>query len=346
MQESRRPAVTETPGTDHDRDQPVVSVIVPTYNRAWSVRKTVESVFAQTYRPIECLIVDDGSTDDTPSVADQLTKECPRDVALRYFRKPNGSANTARNRGLAESTGEYVCYLDSDDLLLPDAIELRARVLSANQDVDLCYGLVSLRDEEGKEIQVIGEPWPSPGEARVSVYLFHTMAPLMRRSLCVKAGPWREDDLHGQEYEYFARLKYFARRVVFVDRVLAIYLRHGNESIFQRSHEFMLALFRMLFAIEALVVYGEHDSPQERRCLAMEFRKVAKQLCRLKDYHNGRAALSAALALHWQPKVLGQWLAVAALSILGGLKSQYPIDHPPNSLGLVRGPAGNTRGDP
>ena len=308
MQESRRPAVTETPGTDHDRDQPVVSVIVPTYNRAWSVRKTVESVFAQTYRPIECLIVDDGSTDETPGVAGQLTEECPEGITLRYSRGENGSANTARNRGLAESTGDYICFLDSDDLLLPDAVEVRARVLSGNPDVDLCYGIVSLQDEKENEMRRIGRPWPAADEARISAYLFHTMGPLMRRSLCVKAGPWRQDDMHGQEHEYFARLKYFARDVVHLDQVVGLYVRHERGSIFDdESLEFARAVFRSALAIEALILYEKYDCPAERLALSDGFKALGKKFLRLGDNSAARMAFGHSLSLRWTVKAFAGW---------------------------------------
>ncbi len=71
--------------------RPLVSVIIPTYNRSWALEKAVRSVFDQEYRPIECLIVDDGSTDDTADIVKHLIHECPEDIDVRYFVKENSS---------------------------------------------------------------------------------------------------------------------------------------------------------------------------------------------------------------------------------------------------------------
>jgi glycosyltransferase involved in cell wall biosynthesis len=296
---------------------PLVSVIIPTYNRAWTLGKSVRSVFDQTYRSIECIIVDDGSTDATPDVVGQLVNECPRGITVRYIRKDNGGPNSARNRGLIESAGEFICYLDSDDILLPDSVARRARILQEDPSVDFCYGQSSARDEHGREILTMNHPWPGPNEARVSRYLFDTNSPLIRRATCARVGLWREDDLHGQEYEYFARLKYFSNKAVFIDRVLSVYVRHRNESIFDnKSLDFSLAIFRMLLAVKALVIYGKHDNISERHHLSAGFRSLAKQLHRLGDYSHACAALQEAQALQWRMKTGAEGLALKALSLL------------------------------
>ena len=301
---------------DGNKGHPLASVIIPTYDRAWSLRKGVESVFEQTYRPIECLVIDDGSTDDTAEVMAQLAKEKPDGVDLRYFVKENGGANSARNRGLVECRGEFICFLDSDDELVRDSIEVRARVLIEEPDVGLCYGLASVRDDQGNEVRIVGEPWPAASEARIAPYLFCSSAPLVRRRVCFRAGPWWEADAFGQEYEYFARLKCFAGRVVSVDRVLSVYLRHDRDSIFDNSsHPFSLAIFKVLLAVKALIVYGPHDSLQERRSLATAFRSLAKQLHRLRDYQNACSALAESLSLKYRWRVFAEWLVLGVLRI-------------------------------
>ncbi|HOX59475.1 MAG TPA: glycosyltransferase family 2 protein [Candidatus Paceibacterota bacterium] len=295
----------------------LVSVIIPTYNRAWALEKSVRSVFDQTYRPIECIIVDDGSTDNTPNLVAQLVSKCPEGVILRYFKQENGGANSARNRGLMECRGDFICYLDSDDMLLRDSVEARAQALRADPEVDFCYGLCSVRDQQGTELRRMNDPWPRPGEPRISRYLFDTNAPLIRRSTCARVGLWRNDDLHGQEYEYFARLKYFSNKVAFTDRVLSIYVRHEQRSIFDnKSIVFSLAVFRVLIAVKALVLYGTHDNAAERQHLSVAFKSLAKQLYRLKDYSNACAALQEAMVLKWKVRVCAEWLVLKALSIL------------------------------
>jgi glycosyltransferase involved in cell wall biosynthesis len=307
-----------------DPGNSLVSVIIPTYNRGWSIRNTVRSVFEQTHRPIECIVVDDGSTDGTITVINNLNLECPSGITLRYYRQENGGPNSARNRGLREAHGTYISYLDSDDLLLPESIETRARILQNDSGVDFCYGLCSVRDEQGRELHIMNKPWPQEGQARIAAYLFHTNSPLIRRSTCYRVGLWKNADLHGQEYEYFARLKYFSKKVVFINQVLSVYRRHQKESIFQPSIEFTLALFRILYAIKGLVMYGPCDNDSERCELAMEFKKVAKRLYRLKDYSHAQDALADSLLLRFRARIFAQWFFTAAIRLYQGVLALAP----------------------
>ncbi|SDH03745.1 glycosyltransferase family 2 protein [Psychroflexus sediminis] len=100
-------------------NQPLVSIIIPTYNRAHLIGETLDSVLAQTYQNWECIIVDDGSTDDTDAV---MQKFCDKDSRFKYYQRPEEhlpGGNGARNYGFKMSQGEYVNWFDSDDLLSP-----------------------------------------------------------------------------------------------------------------------------------------------------------------------------------------------------------------------------------
>lgn len=109
---------------------PQLSVIIPTYNRAALLRRSVESVFEQTFSDYEILIVDDGSTDQTKETIDQLVKERPkRGDRIRYFFQGNQGKSVALNRGLSEARGEWIAFLDSDDLWMPNKIEEQFRAL-------------------------------------------------------------------------------------------------------------------------------------------------------------------------------------------------------------------------
>ena len=99
---------------------PRISIIIPTFNRAWSLPRTIASVLNQTSKDWELIIVDDGSTDDTAGVI----KEYLTDTRVRYFKKENGGVGTARNFGIAKASNELVTFLDSDDEFVPNTIEL------------------------------------------------------------------------------------------------------------------------------------------------------------------------------------------------------------------------------
>ncbi len=117
-----------------DEEQPLVSVIIPAYNRAKTVREAVQSVLSQSYETLEVILVDDGSTDDTKAVIESM-----KDPRLQYVYQTNAGACAARNRGAALAKGEYIAFHDSDDHWHPDKLEKQMRILREKQaDVVVC----------------------------------------------------------------------------------------------------------------------------------------------------------------------------------------------------------------
>jgi glycosyltransferase involved in cell wall biosynthesis len=112
---------------------PEVSVIIPSYNSARYLKDAVDSVLSQTYRDFEVLVIDDGSTDDTESVVSGYGE------AVRYVRQPNSGVAAARNRGIEESRGRYVAFLDADDTWLQGKLESQVTVLLRNPGYRACY---------------------------------------------------------------------------------------------------------------------------------------------------------------------------------------------------------------
>jgi glycosyltransferase involved in cell wall biosynthesis len=123
----------------------LVSVLIPTFNRAYTIRRAIESVLAQTYPAIEVLVVDDGSTDET---AELIAGYGPK---VRYFYQTNAGVSAARNRGLVESRGEFVALLDSDDAWLPWKVEAQLAVLRAFPEVGMVWTDMKAIDADGKE---------------------------------------------------------------------------------------------------------------------------------------------------------------------------------------------------
>ena len=113
----------------------LISVIVPSYNAESFLDETLESVLSQTYENWECIIVNDGSTDNTEEIA---KKWCEKDTRFRYIYKKNGGLSSARNYGIKESKAEYIAFLDHDDVLTPDSLEIRINTL-LKENVDLVY---------------------------------------------------------------------------------------------------------------------------------------------------------------------------------------------------------------
>ena len=103
---------------------PKVSVVIPTYNRAAKVQDAIESVLAQTFSDLEVIVVDDGSSDDTGKVLSEAFGD-----RIRYYAQANQGASVARNKGIAEARGEWIAFLDSDDLWEKDKLEWQFKAL-------------------------------------------------------------------------------------------------------------------------------------------------------------------------------------------------------------------------
>lgn len=117
-----------------ERDRKV-SVVIPVYNREKTIVDAVRSVLEQTYKELECIVVDDGSTDETVSVL----KNSITDSRLKIYTKANSGACATRNYGVEKSTGKYIAFQDSDDLWLPDKLEKQVRILEKNNDIDVVF---------------------------------------------------------------------------------------------------------------------------------------------------------------------------------------------------------------
>ena len=116
---------------------PIVSIVIPTYNRAHLIRETIESVLAQTYFEWECIIIDDGSTDNTSEI---INNYISKDLRIIYYHRPvekiKGPAS-CRNFGIEKANGAFIVFLDSDDLLTKKCIENRVKFAQLNFEYDL-----------------------------------------------------------------------------------------------------------------------------------------------------------------------------------------------------------------
>ena len=114
---------------------PRVSVVIPTYNRAGYVSEAVKSVLNQTFHDFEVIVVDDGSTDNTPDVIDSF-----KDTRIRYLYQENRGVSAAMNTGILASTAEYIAILDSDDVLVEEALQKSVAFLDEHPEVGYCFG--------------------------------------------------------------------------------------------------------------------------------------------------------------------------------------------------------------
>jgi glycosyltransferase involved in cell wall biosynthesis len=207
----------------------LVSTIIPVYNRAGLLREATASVLAQTYRPIEVLIVDDGSTDDTAATCRELADTDP-DV-VRVLRQDNAGPGAAREAGRRAARGEFIQYLDSDDRLLPAKFERQVAALLERPECGVAYCFTRYhRMGEAPH----AEPWKGSGrtvETMFPTFLderwWDTPTPLYRREVCDRAGPWSDLRLE-EDWEYDCRIAALGTRLVHCREFLVEVRDHGD----------------------------------------------------------------------------------------------------------------------
>jgi glycosyltransferase involved in cell wall biosynthesis len=130
--------------------EPLVSVIVPCFNAEAFMRQTLQSVCGQTYRNLEILVVDDGSTDHTPDIAREFAAA---DARVRLLQKTNGGLSSARNFGIDHARGKYLSFVDGDDFWHPSKIEKHVAHLEANPEVGVSYSATQFVDQRGQPMR-------------------------------------------------------------------------------------------------------------------------------------------------------------------------------------------------
>ena len=235
--------------------RPLVSVIIPTYNRKDLLLAAIDSCARQTWPNLEIIVVDDGSTDGTDTyVAGQLAGAW-HGRQISYHRQNNGGASAARNHGLSLAAGKYIQFLDSDDELFAEKIALQAEILERPGEADAagcsCYGQIGPDCRAGAQNARIGIFCPTPREyvEQLSSRIVHglsTPASLWRRSFLLKQDGWRTDISLGDDLEYHIRLLTAAKRMAFVERELFWVREHSGPRLSDagKDREKMLSIFR------------------------------------------------------------------------------------------------------
>jgi glycosyltransferase involved in cell wall biosynthesis len=183
---------------------PVITVVIAAYNSEKTIRETVESVLSQTFSDFELIVIDDGSTDSTLEVLSQM--EDPR---LRVFSYPNAGVAASRNRGIALASGEYVAFLDHDDLWTPDKLEAQLRALQEDPRIGVSYSLVHCIDEAGRflhpcsRITASGDVY---ARLLVTDFLDTVSNPLIRKEALDRIGGFDESLASADDWDILLRL--------------------------------------------------------------------------------------------------------------------------------------------
>jgi glycosyltransferase involved in cell wall biosynthesis len=205
--------------------RPLASVILPVYNGERYLAETIESVLAQTYRPLEVIVVDDGSTDGSGAVA--------RSYGVRYLRQANAGTAAARNTGVGLSRGALLAHMDADDLWEPEKVAVQAAALAVDAALDAVSGHLvefhspDLPDEIRHRLR--------PPRERMPGHLLQAM--LIRREAHFGVGPFETRWTIGQDMSWYLRaLDAGLRLKILPDLVLRRRLHASNKGLTQRAH--------------------------------------------------------------------------------------------------------------
>lgn len=258
----------------------LVSIVVPCHDAARWLPATLESALAQTWPHCEVIVIDDGSTDQSRAVAEPYTARGVRVVA-----QPRGGASAARNHGLRLASGEYIQFLDADDLLTPDKIAGQVALLSAAGADCVATSrwgrfVADPRDAQFVDHAVFQDFPPieyllaHTGSAR----MMHPAAWLVPRAIINRAGPWNESLTLNDDGEYFARIALAARRIVFSATGASLYRSQLAGSLSRaRERPALESLFRS-FELIAQHLRTAEDSPRVTRALANYWQRLEYEL--------------------------------------------------------------------
>ncbi|MGL4503477.1 MAG: glycosyltransferase family 2 protein, partial [Planktothrix sp.] len=181
-----------------------ISIVIPAYNAQETIQKTIESVLNQTVQDFEIIVVNDGSTDSTLDAVSQI-----HDPRIRVFSYPNSGAASTRNQGFKHSSGEYIAFLDADDLWANNKLELQLKALQNNPQAAVAYSWTDYIDESGEflrpgtHVTKNGNVYPA---LLVQNFLESGSNPLIRREAFAEVGGFDPSLLGGQDTDLYIRL--------------------------------------------------------------------------------------------------------------------------------------------
>lgn len=277
-------------------ERAAVSVVVPSYNHAQFIESTLRSIMKQTLRPAQLLVIDDGSSDESPSIIERTLKECPFPCEL--VARDNRGLCATLNEGFERTGGDYFAYLGSDDLWLPGFLEARVNLLELRARAVLAYGHAYFVDEENHIVDSTAD-WARYADGDARAMLLETTAPMSPTVV------YRRDALEQQRWNEAAKLEDYDLYLrlseegdfAFDPRVLSAWRRHGSNVSWDQT----LMLEEQLKAQRAAALrFGFTDEQVNELQRATRFKR-AEDFLRVGDKsqalsllrHNLRGASSA-----------------------------------------------------
>jgi glycosyltransferase involved in cell wall biosynthesis len=248
------------------RQFPLVSVIIPTYNRSEMLKQAIDSVLAQDFDDFELIVVDDGSTDNTPEILDAYKDK------IVYCRQDNKGVSAARNRGIHLSSGELIAFLDSDDLWLPGKLSCQVDFFNSHADALICQTQETWV-RNGRRVNPKNRHQKESGmiyERSLALCLVSPSAVMMRKRLLDRVGNFDENLPACEDYDLWLRIS--CRFPVHLIDIPLIVKRGGHKDQLSGAHG--LDRFR-IYAISKIMESGLLLPAQKRASVEMLKEKCA-----------------------------------------------------------------------
>jgi glycosyltransferase involved in cell wall biosynthesis len=303
-------------------DTGLASIIIPTFNREALLGETLASAFEQTYRPIEILVIDDGSTDDTRKIVRQWEDiaECRTGITLRYIHQSNSGVGHARNHGLIESRGQFIQFLDSDDILHPRKLELQIACLEKFPEAGYALSGQTKFEHPSKWAEVCVD------QARVtdSAEFYCSsdilaMVGVYRRQTCYDAGPWSEVFSLGEDEEYTFRALLATPKVVHLPGSLCAYRDHPGARLSDFKKDSGVLDLALRIYLHMAKFAADHGQMENARLVAALAKRLTGFVFEAMQAGNPGLARDAIEACRDLPVDLGRRVRLSVCELLNTL---------------------------
>lgn len=214
------------------------SIIIPLYNKKEYIKSTIESVLKQSYTNYEIIVVDDGSTDKSPDIVKSI-----KDSRILLVSKTNGGVSSARNYGINKSKGDFICFLDSDDLWTEDYLETLNKIITQKQDVDMicsAYGIFRVNPQSDIRVKRI-KLKSQQKEAKIDFFFYclkekrcisFTSATCIKRKIINNHNLYFDEQISmGEDIDYWTRAASLANNIYYNDQIQVLYRTESNNSL-------------------------------------------------------------------------------------------------------------------
>lgn len=262
-----------------DDGLPLVSIIIPVYNKVDFIRETLESVLEQSYSKTEIILVNDGSTDESLKILEEFKSKLFDKVIL--IDSPNLGVSAATNLGIEASNGDYIQFLDADDLISPNKISNQICILNGNgnQNIATCsyvgfkesihnYSRIPYSVFQSFEsgLDLLRKIWERQEMLQPACFL-------TSRFLIEKAGPWDESLIINQDGEFFTRVLLHAKQIIYDSNSIVYYRTPGPNNVSQQKSEKAFSSLLNSFQLYEKYTLVNEDSISVRKALKQVYQK-------------------------------------------------------------------------